>query len=76
MCLTLQDLRPQEDVPKFMELTAELPNSDRTGPWRHVLRNPNLIQVLITSHAVTFENHRARLVMSESLSEESVLDLD
>lgn len=76
MCLTLRDLRPNEDVPKFMELTAELPNSDRTGPWRHVLRNGNVIQVLITSHAVTFENHRARLVMSESLSEDSEPDLD
>lgn len=76
MCLTLPDLRPPEDVPKFRELTAELPNSDQSGPWRHVVRNGNVIQVLITSHAVSFENHPARLVMSESFTEDSEPDLD
>lgn len=76
MCLTLRDLRPPEDVAKFMELTTELPNSDRTGPWRHVLSDGRVIQVLITSHAVTFENHRARLVMAENLADSSEPDLD
>ena len=67
--LTVKDIRPQEDIPKFMELTAKLPHSDRTGPWRHVLRDGTTIQVLITSHSVTFDNHLARIVMAESLVE-------
>jgi hypothetical protein len=37
--LTLVDLVPKEDVPKFLELTRELPEFDRTGPWRHQLHD-------------------------------------
>ncbi|MGH7764891.1 MAG: PAS domain S-box protein, partial [Candidatus Dormibacteraceae bacterium] len=40
--LTSKDLRPAEDVPKFLELTHELPNSDRTGPWRHRLAREHM----------------------------------
>ena len=75
LCLTVKDLRPREDVAKFMELTAELPHSDRTGPWRHVLRDGTRVQVLITSHSVNFDNHLARLVMAESLTEGSWPDI-
>ena len=76
LCLTVKDIRPPEDIAKFMELTTSLPYSDRTGPWRHVLRDGTTIQVLITSHSVAFGNHTARLVMAENLSDVSDPDLD
>lgn len=34
LALTIKDPRPPEDVPKFLELLPDTPNSDRTGPWR------------------------------------------
>ena len=71
--LTIQDIRPPEDVPKFRELIADLPNFDRTGPWRHVLRDGTIIQVLITSHAVTYHGRSARLVLAEDLADEPEL---
>ncbi|TAN31747.1 PAS domain S-box protein [bacterium] len=74
--LTIKDIRPREDVPKFLELIADVPRSDRTGPWRHVLRDGTIIQVLITSHAVEFGEHTARLVMAENLAEDPDLDVD
>lgn len=74
LCLTLRDLRPPEDVPKFLELTHELPSSDRTGPWRHRLKGGTVIQVLITSHSVDFNGRASRLVMAESLAEDPDLD--
>ena len=73
--LTIRDLRPAEDVPKFLELTRQLPSSDRTGPWRHRLKGGAVIQVLITSHAVDFGGQAARVVMSENLTE-GELDID
>ena len=73
--LTIRDLRPAEDVPKFLELTRELPGSDRSGPWRHRLKDGAVIQVLITSHAVDFGGQAARVVMAENLSDgESDID--
>jgi PAS domain-containing protein len=39
LALTIKELRPQEDVPKFLELLPTTPNFDRTGPWRHKLKD-------------------------------------
>lgn len=69
LALTLRDLRPAEDVAKFLELLPETPNFDRSGPWRHVLKDGTTIQVLITSHSVAFGDRDARLVMAESLTD-------
>jgi PAS domain S-box-containing protein len=73
--LNIKDLRPDEDVPKFLELTQKLPSSDRTGPWRHRLKSGDVIQVLITSRAVTYAGRRARIVMAEQLTGESEVDV-
>ena len=73
--LTIKDLRPAEDVPKVLELTHDLPNSDRTGPWRHKLKDESVIQVLITSHSVKFDERDARLVMAENLTESPDIDI-
>ena len=76
LALTIKALRPAEDVPKFLELMADTPNFDRTGPWRHVLKDGTSIQVLITSHSVKFGDRNARLVMAESLSHNPDIDID
>jgi hypothetical protein len=55
--------RPGEDVPKFLELTRQLPEFDQTGPWRHRTRDGTVFQVLITSHAIRFGPYNARLVI-------------
>lgn len=73
---TVKDLRPPEDVPKFLELIPGTPNSDRTGPWRHVLKDGTVIQVLITSHSVRYGDRDARLVMAENLTADPDIDLD
>lgn len=76
LALTIKELRPEEDVPKFLELIPDTPNSDRTGPWRHRLRDGSIIQVLITSHTVKFGERDARLVMAESLTHNPDLEID
>jgi PAS domain S-box-containing protein len=76
LALTIKDLRPQEDVPKFLELLPDTPNFDRSGPWRHKLRDGTVIQVLITSNSVKFGDRPARLVMAETLTDNSDIDID
>ena len=76
LALTLKDLRPPEDVPKFLELIGETPNSDRTGPWRHLLKDGTEIQVLITSHSVKYDERDARLVMAENLTDNPDFELE
>ena len=77
LAMTIKEMRPPEDVPKLLEHeAAALPSSDRTGPWRHVLRDGTIIQVLITSHAVTFGEHHARFVLADDLTESHRLELE
>ena len=76
LALTIKDLRPPEDVPKLLELIPDTPNSDRTGPWRHVFKDGTVIQVLITSHSVKYGERDARLVMAENLSDNPEIDID
>jgi PAS domain S-box-containing protein len=77
LTMKITDIRPPQDVPKFLELQATvLPLSDRTGPWRHLLKDGSIIQVLITSHAVPFGDRRARFVLAEDLTEIQRLELE
>jgi PAS domain S-box-containing protein len=77
MAMTIKDIRPPEDVAKLLEHSASpLPDSDRTGPWRHLLKDGSAIQVLITSHGLTFGEHHARFVLAEDLTESHRLELE
>lgn len=77
MTMTIRDLQRPQDVPKFLELQAmPMPALDRTGPWRHLLKDGSEIQVLTTSHAVIFGDHRARFVLAEDLTDSRRLELE
>ena len=76
LALNIKALRPAEDVPKLLELLADTPNFDRSGPWRHVLKDGTIIQVLITSHSVKFGDRHARLVMAESLTHNPDIEIE
>src|SRR6266852_73642 len=77
LAMTIKDIRPPQDVPKFLELmAAPQPALDKTGPWRHLLKDGSVVQVLITSHSVTFGGHEARFVIAEDLTESQRLELE
>jgi signal transduction histidine kinase/CheY-like chemotaxis protein len=77
MHMTIADIRPIQDVPKFLELQAEpAPNYDRSGPWIHRFKDGSTAQVLITSHTVNFGAHHARFVLAEELTTSQKLELE
>lgn len=77
MHMTIADIRPIQDVPKFLELLAEpAPSFDRSGPWKHLLKDGSMVQVLITSHTVAFGAHEARFVLAEELTASQKLELE
>jgi PAS domain S-box-containing protein len=76
LAMTIKDIRPPPDVPKFLELIQNTPTFDRSGPWWHVLKDGSTIQVLITSHAITFGEHYARFELAENLSESRRLEME
>jgi PAS domain S-box-containing protein len=74
--ITVKDICPPGDVPKFLELIRDIPAFERSGPWRHVHRDGSMTQVLLTSHAVRFADRDARFVMAEDLTESQRLELE
>jgi PAS domain S-box-containing protein len=76
LTMTVCDIQQPQDVPKFLELEGAVkPASDRTGPWRHLLKGGSTIQVLTTSHSLIFGDHRARFVLAEDLTDSQRLEL-
>jgi PAS domain S-box-containing protein len=77
LAMKITDIRPPQDVPKLLEIVSRpLPPFDKTGPWRHLLKNGTTVRVLVTSHAVKFADHDARFVMAEDLTESHRLELE
>jgi PAS domain S-box-containing protein len=77
LAMTIKDIGPPEDVPKLLGLIGTpLPPFDKTGPWRHLLKDGSTVQVLVTSHAVTFGDHDARFVLAEDVTESTRLELE
>ena len=76
LAMTVKELRRPEDVPKFLELLDQLPAFDKSGPWIHLLKNVSTVEVLITSHAVSFGEKAARFVLAEDLTESQRLELE
>jgi PAS domain S-box-containing protein len=74
--MTIKEIRPPQDVPKFLELIANSPTFDRSGPWPHLLKDGSTIQVLITSHSIRFGERDARFVLAENLTESRRLELE
>ena len=76
LTMTVKDIRRSEDVPKFLELAANLPSFDKSGPWTHLMKDGSTVEVLITSHIVSFGEKEARFVMAEDLTESQRLELE
>jgi PAS domain S-box-containing protein len=75
LSMTIQDIRPPEDVPRLTDnisrVTAGL---DRAGVWRHLKKDGSIIQVEITSHTVDFGGRRAEIVLANDVTERSKLE--
>jgi PAS domain S-box-containing protein len=77
LAMTIKDIRPPQDVPKLLEYVGKsLLQADKSGPWRHLHKDGSIVQVLLTSHALTFADHDARFVLAEDLTESQRLELE
>ncbi|MGA8922397.1 MAG: ATP-binding protein, partial [Candidatus Dormiibacterota bacterium] len=77
LTMKIPQLSAPNDLPKYMELVSRpLPPFDRSGPWRHRLKDGSIIQVLVTSHALRFDGHNARFILAEDLTDGQRLQLE
>ena len=73
--MTIKDIRPAEDVSRLVSYVAEAPTTlFNAGGWRHRKKDGTIIIVEITSHGLVLEGRRARLVLTNDITERSRLE--
>jgi two-component system, cell cycle sensor histidine kinase and response regulator CckA len=77
LLMQLTDIRPPEDTPRFLE---EMANSrgglQRSGEWRHLLKDGRLIDVEIVSHTLLFNGREAELVVIRDITRQKQAEED
>lgn len=67
--MTIADIRPREERQALDDKLARTPDGpEKSGVWRHRLRNGRIILVEVASHPLEFEGRPARLVMAHDVT--------
>jgi PAS domain S-box-containing protein len=75
LSMTINDLRPQEDIPTLMIKNAADPDElVISSPWRHQTHDKKIIYVEMSSHPVVFDGKNSRLVIVNDVTERKLLD--
>jgi PAS domain S-box-containing protein len=75
MSMTINDLRPQEDIPTLLIKNIEDPDGlVISSPWRHQTRDKRTIYVEMSSHPVVFDGKNSKLVIVNDVTERKLLD--
>ena len=68
LSMTIKDIRPDEDVPAFMENVNHAKFDIEHGTWRHRTKDGRIITVEISSHPVSFMGRKAKLVLANDIT--------
>ncbi len=75
LSMTIDDLRPDEDIPTLMiKNAADADELVISSPWRHQTRDKKIIYVEMSSHPVVFDGKHSRLVIVNDVTERKLLD--
>lgn len=75
LSMTIDDLRPDEDIPTLMiKNAADADELVISSPWRHQTRDKKIIYVEMSSHPVVFDGKNSRLVIVNDVTERKLLD--
>ena len=75
LSMTIDDIRPQEDIPTLIIKNMADPNDlVISSPWRHKTRTGKTIYVEMSSHPVIFDGKNSRLVIVNDVTERKLLD--
>jgi PAS domain S-box-containing protein len=70
LSMTIQDIRPSEEVPALMEGLANFPGRFvQAGVWRHRRKDGMIIDVEITGQRISFFGRNAQLVIANNVTE-------
>ena len=65
LAMTIKDIRPPEDVPLLLENVRAIHDGEESsGTWRHQRKDGTVIDVEITSYALTFGGRAAEVIVA------------
>ncbi|MBI3110347.1 MAG: PAS domain S-box protein [Ignavibacteriales bacterium] len=68
--MTIKDIRPPGEIPRLLEeVSKPVDGFDRSGFWKHCLRDGRIIEVEITTHVLSFGGRKAKLVMAYDVTD-------
>lgn len=68
--MTALELRPEEEVERFLQYVSRDNDAPRTGStWRHRRRDGSLIDVEVVSHPIDFGGRPARIVLAKDITD-------
>ncbi|MGZ8450303.1 MAG: PAS domain S-box protein [Candidatus Deferrimicrobiaceae bacterium] len=68
--MTIEQIRPPEDIPAMRKSVLDIPGTIRkVGTWKHLRKNGGIIDAEITTHDLAFGGHPARLVLAIDVTE-------
>ncbi|WKB51262.1 PAS domain S-box protein [Eleftheria terrae] len=70
LSMTVDDIRPPEDLPRLDDMLRQGPHHGRHGLWRHRRRDGSLIDVEVVSGEVDFDGEPARLILLQDVTEQ------
>lgn len=69
LAMKATDIRPPDEVKRFVKLASRDPGGlKNSGIWRHVKKDGSIIEVVISSHEMTFAGRTARLVVASDIT--------
>ncbi len=75
LSMTIKDIRPHEDLERFLEdISAISNNTNSQGVRRHIKKSGEIIYADITSHLITLNRRKARLVLANDVTEKIMAD--
>jgi PAS domain S-box-containing protein len=63
LSMTIKDIRPEEEIDRLLTSDWKM-TFDRSGIWKHRLKNGETIHVEISTHFVEYEGQNARLAVA------------
>lgn len=69
LTMRITDIRPAEEVPKLMrDLSRRRDELERSGLWKHQLRDGRVIDVEVVSHCIAYQGREAALVVARDVT--------
>src|SRR5579884_524216 len=69
--MTIEDIRPAEDVPALMQKVKDIkPGFESAGVWRHRKKDGTIIDVDIVGHTIQFGGRPAQLVLARDITQQ------